>query len=87
MTDLDPRVAEWDARLRDAFDIEAETDLAGVLGVAGVAAHSVVRPAAPVTTYLLGVAVGRALAEGADPAAVFAAASRRARELAQHPDD
>ena len=37
--------------------------------LAGVGAHPVVRPAAPLTTYLLGVAVGR----GADPAQAAAA--------------
>jgi hypothetical protein len=35
----------------------ADNDL--LLGVAGDAAHAVVRPAAPLTTYLIGVAVGR----------------------------
>ncbi len=47
----------------------AESDLPDidtVLGVAGVAAHGVARPAAPLTTFLLGVAAarsGRPLAE------------------------
>jgi hypothetical protein len=36
-----------------------------VLDVARDVAHAVLRPAAPVTAYLMGVAVGR----GADPAA------------------
>ena len=35
-----------------------------ILELARDAAHGVVRPAAPITTYLLGIAVGR----GADPA-------------------
>lgn len=45
-----------------------------VLGLAKDVAHHVVRPGAPVTAYLLGLAVGR----GADPAA----ASARLSELA-----
>lgn len=35
-------------------------DVDDILDLAGVAAHSVVRPAAPLTTFLLGVALGRA---------------------------
>lgn len=38
-------------------------DIDRLLAVARDAAHSVARPAAPLTTYLLGVAIGR----GADP--------------------
>jgi len=45
-----------------------------VLAVARDAAHNVERPAAPVTTYLMGIAV----AQGADPADV----ARRVGELA-----
>jgi hypothetical protein len=42
----------------------AETDVPVVLDLARDVAHQVLRPGAPVTAYLLGVAVGR----GADPA-------------------
>jgi hypothetical protein len=45
-------------------DVEAKA----VLDVARDVAHNVVRPGAPVTAYLMGVAVGR----GADPADVAA---------------
>ncbi len=45
-----------------------------ILDVAKDAAHGVQRPAAPVTTYLLGLAVAR----GADPAQTAAAISRLA---------
>jgi hypothetical protein len=38
-----------------------EVDQNAVLNLARVAAHTVDRPAAPLTTYLLGVAVGRGL--------------------------
>ncbi|GIE96504.1 DUF6457 domain-containing protein [Paractinoplanes rishiriensis] len=44
----------------------AEVPTKAVLDVARDVAHGVVRPAAPVTAYLMGVAVGR----GADPAEV-----------------
>ena len=36
----------------------AESDLDAILGLAGVAAHNVLRPAAPLTTFLAGYAVG-----------------------------
>ncbi|RIV36437.1 DUF6457 domain-containing protein [Micromonospora radicis] len=41
----------------------AEVPVTAVLGLARDVAHQVVRPGAPVTAYLLGLAVGR----GADP--------------------
>ena len=52
----------------------ADVRTAAVLDVARDVAHQVVRPGAPVTAYLMGIAVGR----GADPAD----AARRITELA-----
>jgi hypothetical protein len=52
----------------------ADLDQKAVLDVARDVAHNVVRPGAPVTAYLMGIAVGR----GADPAA----AAARLSELA-----
>ncbi|MEV1331674.1 DUF6457 domain-containing protein [Micromonospora costi] len=46
----------------------AEVPVPAVLGLAKDVAHQVLRPGAPVSAYLLGVAVGR----GADPAAAAA---------------
>ncbi|MFY1674283.1 DUF6457 domain-containing protein [Plantactinospora sp. WMMB334] len=46
----------------------AEVDVPRVLDLARDVAHNVLRPGAPVTAYLLGVAVGR----GADPAVAAA---------------
>lgn len=54
----------WVAAAREALGIDIAVDLDLVLDVARDAAHGVERPAAPVTTYLLGAAVAR----GADPA-------------------
>ncbi|PSK96593.1 hypothetical protein CLV63_111189 [Murinocardiopsis flavida] len=51
---------------------KADVDL--ILDLAKDAAHSVARPAAPLTTYLLGIAVGK----GADPVEAAAAISRLA---------
>ena len=74
-----------------AASLSAELDLAGldvdidkVLALAGVAAHAVLRPAAPLTTYLVGYAVGRAAALGeADAAGATARAFDVASALAR----
>ena len=58
---------DWIDEVCDALDIEVEVDESLVLDVARDAAHNVERPAAPITTYLLGYAAG--LRE-ADPEAV-----------------
>ena len=55
---------DWIDELCDALDIDVEVDEALVLDLARDAAHNVERPAAPITTYLLGYAA--ALADG-DP--------------------
>nr|WP_239075460.1 DUF6457 domain-containing protein [Planosporangium flavigriseum] len=53
-----------------------------VLDIARDVAHGVLRPAAPVSAYLLGLAVGR----GADPVTSASAISElAARWAAQHP--
>lgn len=54
----------WVSTAAQALGIDDEVDSQTVLDVARDVAHGVERPAAPLTTYLLGVAVGR----GADPA-------------------
>ena len=66
----------WVAAATAALDIQAsEAENALVLDVARDVAHGVLRPAAPVTAYLFGVAVGR----GADPRAAAATLSELAR--------
>jgi Domain of unknown function (DUF6457) len=50
---------EWVAELSAALDITDETDVKKLLDVARVVAHKIDRRAAPVTTYLMGVAVAR----------------------------
>jgi Domain of unknown function (DUF6457) len=61
MNELDRWVAAVSAELGlDPADVESKV----VLDVARDVAHQVLRPGAPVTAYLIGVAVGR----GADPA-------------------
>ncbi len=51
---------DWIDELMDALDIEAELDEALILDVARQAAHRVQRPAAPISTFLLGYAAALA---------------------------
>ena len=51
---------DWIDELMDALDIETEVDEGLVLDVAREAAHRVERPAAPISTYLLGYAAALA---------------------------
>ncbi len=53
----------WAEAIAAELGLDVQVDVPLVLDLARDAAHGVERPAAPVTTYLLGVAVGR----GADP--------------------
>ena len=56
---------DWIDELCDALDVEdVDLDEALILDVAREAAHNVARPAAPVTTFLLGYA---AASSGGDP--------------------
>lgn len=59
MSDLE----DWAATAAAELGLPDGPDLRLLLDLSKQVAHGVVRPAAPVTTYLLGVAVGR----GADP--------------------
>jgi hypothetical protein len=71
MTALD----EWTTAVREALDLDADIDQQRlVLDLARDVAHGVMRPAAPLTAYLFGVAVGR----GADPETTAAAVTRLA---------
>jgi hypothetical protein len=51
---------DWIDELMDVLDIEGEIDEGLILDVAREAAHRVVRPAAPISTFLLGYAAGLA---------------------------
>lgn len=50
---------DWTERAASALGIDDPVEVGLLLELSREAAHRVVRPAAPVTTYLLGVAVGR----------------------------
>ena len=55
---------DWIDELCDVLDVDAEVDEGLILDLARDAAHNVERPAAPITTYLLGYA---AALHGANP--------------------
>ena len=69
---------EWTRELAAALGVDLTVEVDTVLDLAGDAARAVVRPAAPVTTYLVGYAAAR---NGGDAAAV-ADAVATARSLA-----
>ena len=69
-------VDDWVVAAREALGLTDEVDVALLLDVAREAAHAVARPAAPVTTYLLGLAV----AAGADAERAAATLTELARE-------
>ncbi len=54
---------DWIDELCDVLDLETEVDEALILDLARAAAHNVERPAAPITTYLLGFAAGQTRAD------------------------
>lgn len=66
-------IHDWIDEVCDVLDIDIEVDEALVLDLAEVAADTVVRPAAPITTFLLGWAGGQA---AAGPDALEALAAR-----------
>lgn len=66
---------EWVDAVREALGVDVPLDIDAILDVARDAAHGVDRPAAPVTTYLLGAAV----AGGAEPAQAAAVIGELAR--------
>lgn len=78
MTD-DP-LARWTRTLAADLGIDLEVDRKLLLEVAKVAAHSVDRPAAPITTFLVGYAAARAGGTAADVEAAAETARHRAGE-------
>lgn len=72
MTSMD----EWVTAACAELELDqAEVPVSTVLDLARDVAHNVLRPGAPVSAYLLGVAVGR----GADPAVAAARLAELAR--------
>ncbi|MGW4440480.1 NTP transferase domain-containing protein [Streptomyces sp. NPDC004596] len=69
---------EWISAVKDELGIDLDVDTGLLLDLARDAAHGVARPAAPLTTFLVGYAAARA---GGGPEAV-AEAARKAAALA-----
>lgn len=59
MSDHESVLATWVAEVSQELGIDVDTDVTALLDLAGTAAHAVVRPAAPLTTFLAGVAVAQ----------------------------
>ena len=71
---LDPvNLHDWIDELSDVLEVDTEVDEGLLLDLARVAAHNVARPAAPITTFLLGYAAG---SQDADPDQLEALAAR-----------
>ncbi|WHP60218.1 DUF6457 domain-containing protein [Arthrobacter sp. KFRI-F3372] len=84
MKSQDETLEEWCRSLLQAYELEdVQVDVNAILALAGVAAHSVVRPAAPLTTFIAGYAAGLASGTGqATNAASMESALAVARTLA-----
>lgn len=67
---------DWAAELSTELGIDLPVDIKLLLDLARDAAHGVDRPAAPITTFLMGYAAATA---GGGPEAVSAAAERTSR--------
>lgn len=70
---------EWITAVKDELGIELDVDIGVLLDLARDAAHGVARPAAPLTTFLVGYAAARA---GGDGPEAVAEAARKATALA-----
>lgn len=78
-------LSDFAKALAEALELaDVEVDVAEVLSLASDAAHAYVRPAAPVATFLAGVAAGRA---GATPESTQLALHRAADFCARPPED
>ncbi len=73
---------QWITAVKTELGIDLAVDTKTLLDLARDAAHGVARPAAPLTTFLVGYAAAQAEATGTDPATAVAEASRKAADLA-----
>ncbi|QLQ09264.1 MAG: molybdopterin-guanine dinucleotide biosynthesis protein MobA [Nocardioidaceae bacterium] len=78
---------DWIDELCDVLDIEVELDEGLVLDLARDAAHNVARPAAPLTTYLLGYAAGSKGADTQELERLVAVATTLAEKFGEHADE
>ncbi|WP_026553688.1 DUF6457 domain-containing protein [Arthrobacter sp. 35W] len=78
-------LSDWLHTLVQAFEIaDVDVDIDAILSLAGVAAHNVIRPAAPLTTFVAGLAAGLAAGSGqASEELAITSAIAMARRLAE----
>jgi Domain of unknown function (DUF6457) len=87
--DNDAILTAWCAELVSRLGLDGvEVDVNAVLALAGQVAHAVVRPAAPLTAFVVGYAAGRAVGGAAPedsvtPATAFESAAATARDAAR----
>ncbi len=82
--ETDAILQEWCAALVDRLELDGVAiDVDALLGLAGQVAHAVVRPAAPLTAYVVGYAAGLAASAGTSESDAFAAAAALARDAAR----
>lgn len=78
----------WLAAVAEEFGFDAaEVSIELLLNVAAEVAHQVARPAAPLSTFLLGLALGREGAGGQSLEQLTARLSALASQWEGHPDD
>ena len=78
-------LSDFAAALAEALELEGvDVDVARILSLASDAAHAYIRPAAPVATFLAGLAAGRA---GVTAESVQAALDRAADFCARPPEN
>ncbi len=84
----DEILEQWCARVIRALDVEElDVDIKEVLALAGRAAHGVLRPAAPLTTFIVGYAAGRAATGAKSPNVAAANATETANRLCREVND
>ena len=83
MASQQEQLEAWSSRLLHALELDGTSvDISEVLDLAAAAAHGVVRPAAPLTTFIAGYAAGLAAGSGqaGDGVAMRSAMAVAARE-------
>ncbi|WP_431983865.1 DUF6457 domain-containing protein [Streptomyces qinglanensis] len=77
---------EWISAVKTELGVELDVDTSALLALARDAAHGVARPAAPLTTFLVGYAAAQAGSSPQDVARATEAAARLARRWADESD-
>lgn len=78
-------LASWLSAVQRELGLQDVIDVRLLLNLSRQVAHAVERPAAPLTTYLLGLAAARQAPDGRTPAALAEVVDRLAREWVQAP--